>query len=179
MNLPNTLTLGRLIAVPVVVWLIASQRFELAFWLFVAAGVTDALDGYLARKLNQRTTLGAYLDALADKMLLMSMYVTLAIIGDVPGWLAIMIVSRDLMILGAVVLSWLLDQPMPIAPLFISKINTTGQIVTAALVLFAKSYAVDLMVLSPLAFTATGLLTAVSLAAYLLKWVRHMGPKAI
>ena len=177
MNLPNTLTIGRLLAIPVVIWLIASERFEAAFWVFIAAGATDAVDGYLARRLNQRTTLGAYLDALADKMLLMSIYVTLAITGDVPLWLAIIIVFRDIMILGAVVLSWLLERPLTIAPLVISKVNTTCQILVAALALFAHGFRIDMIVFMPAIFAATALLTIVSLAAYLSRWVRHMsGP---
>lgn len=174
MNIPNTLTVGRLIAVPVVVWLIASERYEWAFWLFLAAGITDAIDGYLARRLNQRTNLGAYLDALADKTLLMSIYVTLAITGDVPHWLAIIIVFRDLMILGAVVLSWLLERPMAIAPLAISKLNTTAQIIAAAMALFAHGFLVNLMMWLVPVFAFVALLTAASLAAYLSRWFRHM-----
>lgn len=174
MNLPNALTLGRLLAVPVVVWLIATGRFQAAFWCFAAAGITDAVDGYLARRLNQITPLGAYLDALADKMLLMSIYVTLAIIGDVPLWLAILIVFRDVMILGAVVLAWVLERPMIIAPLFISKVNTTAQIVVAGLVLWAHEIAVPMKPFLLWLFIATALLTMVSLAAYLTRWARHM-----
>lgn len=174
MNLPNTLTLARLSAVPLVIWLIASQRLHFAFWLFVAAGLTDALDGYLARRLNQRTRLGAYLDALADKMLLMSIYVTFGIIGFVPLWLAILVIFRDLMIMGAVVLSWLLERPLEIAPLFISKLNTTAQIILAALVLSARSFDFAAGFLPSWSFAAVGLLTAASLAAYLSHWIKYM-----
>ncbi|OQW51427.1 CDP-alcohol phosphatidyltransferase family protein [Candidatus Raskinella chloraquaticus] len=179
MNLPNALTLGRLLAVPIVVWLIAAERFDTAFWCFAAAGVTDAIDGYLARRLNQITPLGAYLDALADKLLLMSIYVTLAAIGDVPLWLAILIVFRDVMILGAVVLAWLLERPMTIAPLFISKVNTTAQIVVAGLVLLAHGFSHHINPVLPWMFAGCGLLTALSLAAYLAQWMQHMSGNGI
>ena len=174
MNLPNFLTLGRIIAVPVVVWLISVGRFQAAFWCFVAAGVTDAVDGYLARRLNQRTTLGAYLDPLADKALLVSIYVSLGVVGQLPNWLVILVVSRDLMIVGAVILSWLLERPVAIRPLFISKLNTVGQIMLAALVLADLGFALDHSDVVYVATLTVGALTLLSAGAYLVQWVRHM-----
>jgi cardiolipin synthase len=173
-NLPNILTLGRIVTVPIVVWLISVERFQAAFWCFVAAGITDGIDGYLARRLNQRTTLGAYLDPLADKALLVSIYVSLGIVGHLPSWLVILVVSRDLMIVGAVILSWLLERPVAIKPLLVSKANTVGQIVLAALVLCDLGFPVDLSMLVWIALWTTAALTLVSAAAYLMHWVRHM-----
>lgn len=135
MNVPNLISLLRLAAVPVVVWLILNDRIAAAMWLFVAAGVSDAIDGYLARIWRQRTRLGAYLDPLADKMLLVCVFVTLGQVGKIDNWLVILVVSRDVMIVGGVLLLFLLDQRVEVAPSFVSKANTTVQIAFAALVL--------------------------------------------
>ena len=135
MNVPNLISLMRLAAVPLVVWLIATDHFSAALWVFVAAGVSDAVDGYLARIWRQRTRLGAYLDPLADKMLLVCVYVTLGQVGKIESWLVILVVSRDVMIVGGILLLFLLEQRIEVQPSFVSKANTTVQIAFAALVL--------------------------------------------
>jgi cardiolipin synthase len=146
----------------------------LAFVCFVAAGITDGVDGYLARRWNQRTELGAYLDPLADKALLVSIYVTLGIVGHLPSWLVILVVSRDVMIVGAVILSWLLDQRVTIKPLFVSKVNTVGQITLAASVLLDLTVDVISDPVMTFAMIIAGTLTVVSAGAYLVQWARHM-----
>lgn len=174
MNLPNIITMLRIVAVPIVVWLILTGYPMPAFWIFVAAGASDGVDGYLARAWNQRTELGAYLDAIADKALLVSIYVTLAIGGLLPAWLAIAVVSRDVMIIGAVILSWLIGKPLTIRPLRVSKLNTLAQIVFAALALGAAGFAIDLGPWLFVAAAITGALTLLSAAAYFAAWMRHM-----
>ena len=114
MNLPNLITVLRIVAVPVTIWLILVGYFQAAFWIFLAAGISDGVDGYLARRWNQRTELGAYLDAVADKALLVSIFITLALTGVIPIWLTLAVATRDLMIVGAVILSWLMDHPVTI-----------------------------------------------------------------
>lgn len=135
MNVPNLISLLRLAAVPVVVWLILNDRMAAALWVFVAAGISDAIDGWLARIWRQRTRLGAYLDPLADKVLLVCVFVTLGQVGKIDNWLVILVVSRDIMIVGGVMLLFLLDQRLEVAPSFASKANTAVQIGFAALVL--------------------------------------------
>ncbi|WP_373869991.1 CDP-alcohol phosphatidyltransferase family protein [Azorhizobium oxalatiphilum] len=174
MNLPNIITLGRLIAVPVVIWAISAGEPKLAFALFLLAGVSDAVDGFIARRFNLRTELGAYLDALADKALLVSIYVALAVSGDIPRWVAIAVVSRDVMIVGAIVLSTLMARPIAIQPLVISKVNTAAQIAFAALVLARESFAFEWEQPYALGLVAVGVLTGLSAAAYLAAWTRHM-----
>ena len=102
MSIPNSniITLGRILLVPVIVWAIASNQMEIAFAIFVIAGVSDAVDGFLAKRFNMASELGALLDPLADKALLVSIYVALGIWGAVPRWLVILVVSRDIMIVG-------------------------------------------------------------------------------
>ena len=141
--LPSALTLARLCAVPLTVWLILTGSFAPAFWVFVAAGVTDALDGALARWFDARTTIGGYLDPIADKALLVSVYIALAAQGLVPVWLAILVVFRDLLIVGGVLLSHTLGQPMMMAPLAISRLNTVAQIAFAGLVLAQRQLALE------------------------------------
>ena len=171
--LPTALTLARLCAVPLTIWLILNGSFAAAFWIFVAAGVTDALDGALARWFDARTTIGGYLDPIADKALLVSVYIALAAQSLVPVWLAILVVFRDLLIVGGVLLSHTLGQPMMMAPLTISRLNTVAQIVLAGLVLgiagldVAQGRIVDMMV------AVAAATTAISGAAYAVKWVRR------
>ena len=98
MSIPNIITLGRILLVPIIVWAIASSQMEIAFAIFIIAGVSDAVDGFLAKRFNMASELGALLDPLADKALLVSIYVALGIWGAVPRWIVILVVSRDIMI---------------------------------------------------------------------------------
>lgn len=174
MSLPNLITLGRILLVPVVVWAIASGEVQLAFWLFLLAGVSDAIDGFLAKNFGMQTELGAYLDPLADKALLVSIYVTLAIAGLIPRWVAIAVVARDVMIIGAIMLAALMARPVKIRPLVVSKVNTTVQIGFAAMVLASDGFGLSLGYAFQLGLLAVGLLTALSAAAYLAEWMRHV-----
>lgn len=133
-HVPNALTILRLLSVPVTVWLVLHGFFGAAFWLFVAAGVTDAVDGAVARLANARSRLGMWLDPLADKALLVSIYVALAGLGHLPLALVVLVVLRDVVIvLYAVV--YVLAGTFSGTPLLISKINTAAQLALAALVL--------------------------------------------
>ena len=140
MSIPNIITLARIILVPVIVWAIVSSQMEIAFALFVIAGVSDAVDGFLAKRFNMTSELGALLDPLADKALLVSIYVALGIWGAVPRWIVILVVSRDIMIVSAVIVSWLFDKPVEMKPLMVSKLNTVAQVAFAALVLASLGF---------------------------------------
>lgn len=135
MSIPNLITFARLLAVPFAIYLILQQELGWAFWLFVAAGLSDALDGAIARMCQMQTRLGAYLDPIADKALLVSVYVALAHMGELPLWLAILVVFRDLMIVGGVILAYILKESLAMQPLAVSKINTAVQIGLVAAVL--------------------------------------------
>jgi cardiolipin synthase len=174
MTLPNLITIARLLIVPLVIMMIGQGRWATAFVLFVVAGVSDAVDGFIAKRFDMRSEFGAYIDPLADKALLVSLYVTLPIIGVLPGWLAIVIVSRDIMIIAAIMVSWLMDRPVEIKPLAISKLNTAVQIAFASLVLGKKAFGLDLNAFDTAAMWAVVVLTVASVAAYLAKWLRHM-----
>ncbi len=173
-SIPNVITLGRILLVPIVIWAIASNQMEVAFGVFVIAGVSDGVDGFLAKHFNMASELGAMLDPLADKALLVSIYVALGIWGAIPRWIVILVVSRDVMIVSAVIVSWLFGKPIPMKPLMVSKINTVAQVALAALVLAALAFGFEP---GPYDLILMGLVTVFSLASvsiYLVEWARHM-----
>lgn len=179
LSIPNLITLARILMVPVVVWAIASHTMWLAFVLFLVAGVSDAVDGFLAKRFGMTTELGAYLDPLADKALIVSIYLTLGINGDIPPWLVILVVSRDILIVGGIILSWLMDNPLKIKPLWVSKLNTVAQIAFACVVLGSLGFNLQVPTLRFVLMGAVAVLTLLSIGAYLNEWVRHMNaPKA-
>jgi len=160
--------------VPVVIWAITSGEMRIAFALFLAAGVSDAIDGFLAKRFQMKSELGAYLDPLADKALIVSIYVALGIAAALPIFLVILVVSRDIMIIGAFILAWLVGRPMPVRPLFVSKANTVAQILLATLVLAEQAFGFNADLLAKLLMAAVAVLTLLSIAFYLAEWVRHM-----
>ena len=162
----NFVTFLRLCAVPVAVWLVLRDQFLAAFWLFVAAGVSDAIDGWLARR-NGPTRLGAIMDPVADKALLVSMFVTLAVVKVLPDWLAILVVFRDVVIVGGVLALSVLGQSVVIRPLPISKLNTVVQIVMVAATLLTEGVGLDWPVLDAVLIVTVAASTLASLAAYL------------
>ena len=174
MNIPNALTLARIILVPLIVWLIITHEMAAAFVLFLLAGLSDAVDGYLAKRFGWQTELGAYLDPIADKALLVSIYVTLGFANHLPVWLVIAVVSRDILIVGAFLLSWILSQPVAVHPLLISKANTFSQIVLAGVVLAELGLGLGLDDFIGALTWVTGTLTILSAAAYFWAWLKHM-----
>jgi cardiolipin synthase len=175
LNLPNLITIARILLVPVIVWAITSDQMLFAFILFLAAGLSDAVDGFLAKRFGMTSEFGSYLDPLADKALIVSIYVALGISDALPRWLVILVVSRDIMIVAAVMLSWLVGKPVAVKPLAVSKANTVAQIVLATLVLAALGLRVDFAWLIAVNIAAVAALTLLSVAAYVREWVRHMG----
>ena len=174
LNLPNLITLGRVILVPVVFWLLITGQTEMAFVIFIVAGISDAVDGYLAKTFGWKTELGSYLDPLADKLLIVSIFLALGVGGKLPLWLVIAVVSRDILIVIAIMLSWLLGNPVRIRPLIVSKANTVAQIVLAATVLADEGFGLGLQAARVVLIWLTGALTVASLAAYLHSWLLHM-----
>ena len=174
-SLPNLVTLVRLLCVPVGVYMMLSGSWTEAFWVFVAAALSDGVDGALARWLKADTMLGRYLDPLADKTLLVSVYIALGQAGMIPLWLVVMVVSRDVLIVGGVLLLHMVGEPPRMAPLLISKINTVVQIALAALVLadLAFRFDIDTSVLVAMVILV-GLSTSISAAAYLFTWTRQL-----
>ncbi|MBR0696029.1 CDP-alcohol phosphatidyltransferase family protein [Bradyrhizobium lablabi] len=174
MSIPNIITLGRIILVPIIIWAIVSSQMEIAFAIFVVAGVSDAVDGFLAKRFNMTSELGALLDPLADKALLVSIYVALGIWGAMPRWLVILVVSRDIMIVSAVIVSWLFDKPVEMKPLMVSKLNTVAQVAFAALVLASLGFGFEPRPYDLILMGLVTVFTLVSVSLYLVEWLRHM-----
>jgi cardiolipin synthase len=174
LNIPNLITLGRVILVPLVFWLLVTGQTQAAFFAFIVAGISDGVDGYLAKTYGWSTELGAYLDPLADKLLIVSIFLAMGVGGELPLWLVIAVVSRDILIVIAVILSWLLGNPVRIRPLAVSKANTLAQIVLAGTVLADEGFGLGLGTVRFVLVWVTGALTIASLAAYLHSWLLHM-----
>jgi len=174
LSIPNLITLARILLVPVMVWAIASDAMQIAFLLFLAAGLSDAIDGFLAKRFGMATELGAYLDPLADKAMIVSIYVAVGIAEALPRWLVILVVSRDIMIVSAIILSWLIDKRVKLKPLTVSKLNTVAQIVLALLVLASRGYNFDAEPALTILMALVAILTLLSIVFYVGEWVRHM-----
>jgi len=176
-NIPNALTVLRIVLVPVIVILLIQGQYAKALVCFVIAGVTDGLDGLLARILNQQTVVGAYLDPVADKALVISTFTTLAVVGVIPAWLAVVVISRDCIILGGILMLTLMSVSLEIKPSFVSKINTMLQLCTIFFALLLKVGDGGLYFRE--AFTilcwVTALLTVVSGGDYILWGMKLIG----
>ena len=146
MNLPNFLSLLRIILVPVIVIFLIQNKYVEALIIFVIAGLTDALDGLLARLLNKQTKLGSFLDPLADKILLSTSFIALSIFGLIPGWLTVIVISRDLIILIGIVFLSMMSITYEVKPVFVSKITTALQIGTVFFALFLKEFTFDVII---------------------------------
>ena len=174
MSLANLITLARLLLTPFVVYCLLTHHYALAFWAFMIAGLTDAVDGYIAKRWEQKTELGAYLDPIADKALLVSIYVVLGYLGPIPVWLVVAAVSRDLLIVGAFLLAWMLERRMRVAPPLVSKANTASQIALAVVALAELGLGFDAGLLRASLIGITAVLIFASAAMYLVLWIRHM-----
>lgn len=136
-NLPNLLSIGRILCVPLFVILLLNSLYGWALFTFVAASITDAVDGLLARLLKQKTVLGSYLDPAADKLLNASSYITLAVFNLLPSWLAVIVVSRDVIICGGLMILYWTSHPLEIRPSMASKVTTTFQFCTIIFALWS------------------------------------------
>jgi cardiolipin synthase (CMP-forming) len=174
LNLPNLITLGRLLLVPLAIWLILEAHYGAAFWVFIGAGASDGLDGFIAKRFNRRTWLGALLDPIADKSLLVSVYVTLGWADALPKWIVILVVFRDVMIVGGFLLIQTTAAPKRFDPLYISKLNTLAQIALVGFVLAQRGvgFGAGALRLESYLMIAVAATTVLSGLSYLLRWAR-------
>ena len=161
LNVPNVLTLARILLTPLFIICMIKGAYQTALAIFILAGVTDGLDGLLARMLNQRTSLGAYLDPVADKVLLISAFVTLAIQRMIPPWLTVVVISRDLLIFIGIAILELSKVNYRIAPSMVSKCTTVAQLTTIFLLLVSIQTSVVEHALAPV-YGLTAVLSIVS-----------------
>lgn len=178
-NIPNLLTLLRILLVPVFVILLIQGQFLKAILVFVLAGLTDALDGFLARVLHQKTDLGLYLDPLADKALIVTSFVTLSVMGLIPPWLSVLVISRDFIILLGISVMTLMSIPFEIKPAAVSKVTTALQLLTVFVVLvltYLQGPERDGRVF--FLFWLTGALTVISGLNYIMRGLRFVSQDA-
>ncbi|HUB94913.1 MAG TPA: CDP-alcohol phosphatidyltransferase family protein [Stellaceae bacterium] len=179
MSIANFVTLGRLLSVPLAIWLVLVDAMTAAFWLFVAAGVSDAVDGYIAKRFDQRSRLGALLDPVADKMLLVSMFVTLGIDGLLPAWFVILVVFRDILIVGGFLLASAVAHEIATRPLAVSKLNTALQIALVAFVLGRLGLGIPDFAATAILTYAVALTTVLSGGGYLVRWARGPASESV
>ncbi len=174
MTIPNYITIFRFILVPFIVMALLSGYVGAALIGFIVAGVSDGVDGFIARRYDQKSELGAYLDPIADKLLLVSLFVVLGVLKELPVWLVIVVVSRDIFIVGAVILGAVMGKPMEMRPLGVSKVNTAFQITLVAIILADSTFDFSLTGIRTILVWTVALLTAASATAYLVAWTKHM-----
>ncbi|MDZ7842457.1 MAG: CDP-alcohol phosphatidyltransferase family protein [Gammaproteobacteria bacterium] len=168
--IPNLLTMLRIAATPVLIMLLNYEMFPGALLLFVLAGISDGLDGYIAKRFHYQTRLGAILDPLADKLLLVSCFIVLGVMGHIPFWLLVVVVFRDLVIVVGYLLLVILEGGVNMNPTSISKLNTVFQICLIAVVLINLAVDLALPLLIPVLITAVTVTSVLSGVHYVWVW---------
>ncbi len=176
-NLPNFLSLTRIILIPILIILLINGAFFWGLMVFIIAALTDAVDGLLARLMEQRTVIGSYLDPIADKLLSGSSFISLAILGLVPGWLVVLVVSRDVIILGGLLILFIISRIPKIQPTLASKMTTFLQLLTIIVVLFSQIGAL-LPYLPEMLIWITGAFTIYSGLQYIKKGIEIFSQEA-
>lgn len=160
-SIPNILTLVRILLTPVFVILLLRDMFSTALLVFAVAGISDGLDGLIARYMNQRTTLGAYLDPAADKLLLTSAFIAMAVLGTIPDWLMVIVITRDVVIVLGLAILTLTEKKYEIKPTLVSKCTTTIQLLIIFVSLYDPTHS-KLALLYPILLWSTAIITTLS-----------------
>ena len=166
MNVPNFFTILRIVSIPFFVIALIYDHLFIALLIFIGAGITDGLDGLIARLYDQRTTIGAYLDPIADKLLLTTSFIVLAVLGIIPSWLTVIVIARDVIIVLGILILHLTSHKVEIKPIFFGKASTVAQIVTIAWALVTP-FSVVMETIFPAIIWATALLTGISGLQYI------------
>jgi cardiolipin synthase (CMP-forming) len=156
-NIPNILTVGRILLTPLFVILLIKSLFAHALIVFTLAGISDGLDGFIARYFNQRTVMGSYLDPIADKFLLSAAFITLAILTIIPAWITVIVISRDILILVGIAVFAITDFKVNIKPSIVSKFTTAAQLGTIFIVLLGFHIPAVVIAESPALWITAGL----------------------
>ena len=174
MTVPNLITSIRIILTPIFIIYLIHGRVQSALVVFILAGLTDGVDGFVARVFNQKSKLGAYLDPLADKILLIAAFVVLPILHMIPPWLSVVVISRDVLILLGVLILFLNKASVTIKPSMVSKVTTCLQLCSVFFVL-SLGYFSQVAHLVTYVFWVTGLFTVTSGLLYMRYWFRAVG----
>jgi len=172
LTIPNIITLFRIILTPLFIIFLIQGRYGKALIVFILAGVSDLADGLIARTWQQKSRLGSYLDPLADKLLMAASFVTLSIYHQIPSWLTVLVLSRDVVLAVGVVIFRLADIPLVVKPSLAGKWTTTFQLITVGFVLLNKIWVFPPLVL-PVFFYVTGALTVISGLQYFYRGIKQ------
>lgn len=173
LTIPNLITLLRILLTPLFIIFLIQGNYHKALFVFLLAGLSDLADGLIARTWHQKSRLGSYLDPLADKVLMAASFVTLSIYREIPSWLTVVVISRDLALGFGVLIFRLADIPLVVRPSLAGKWTTTFQVSTVFLVLIGKIWPFSYQVLLAF-FYCTGALTTISGIHYLYNGIRMM-----
>lgn len=175
MNVPNFLSLLRIILVPVIIIFLIQESYKESLIVFTIAGLTDIFDGLLARALNSQTKVGAFIDPMADKLLMASCFITLSVVGLIPSWLTVIVISRDFIIVFGMVILSMMSIKYEMKPVFISKVTTAFQLATIFFVLLFRAYIHDInLTWIAILCWITAALTIVSGFTYILQGIRYI-----
>jgi cardiolipin synthase len=174
MNLPNYITLFRVILIPFFINLMIYSYYREALLVFVAACATDALDGMIARLTGKKTELGAFLDPMADKLLILSAFVTLVLLGRLPVWLVIIVVSRDAILTMGSLIIYFTTRTLRIQPSLIGKLTTVMQLIVVTLSLVLMSYGTEMEIITILQWATAGV-TIASGVQYVIRGIKMVG----
>ncbi len=170
-TIPNIITMFRIATVPVLILLLHDQYYGWAFLVFLIAGISDGLDGFIAKRFDMASELGAILDPLADKALIFSSYLMLMILGDLPFWLFLTVVFRDVLILVGSLIYVAFNGKVKMAPSYLSKLNTFMQISLVVAILAQKTFGQDYVTFTDYLVIATFITTILSGVHYVWVWV--------
>ncbi len=174
MNIPNAITLFRVILIPFFINLMIYGYYREALIVFVVAGLTDALDGMIARLTKKKTELGAFLDPLADKLLILSAFVTLVLLDRLPVWLVIIVVSRDAILALGSLIVYVMTHAIEIRPSFVGKLTTVLQLIVVIVSLILLNFGTEMGIMIVLQWTTAGV-TIISGAQYVLRGIKMVG----
>ena len=172
-QIPNIISVIRILLVGPVVYCLLNQQYEMAWWLFVIAGISDGVDGYLARRFNWQTELGATLDPIGDKLLMVFSYLTLGWLAQLPTWLVTLVILRDVIIVSGTLFYRRLTGDKEIQPLYISKVNTVVQILLVIVIIYSLAFQVLPVWLAQSLIYIVALTTITSGAGYIYVWTRR------
>tara|TARA_Y100000588_G_scaffold362546_1_gene424358 strand:+ start:2759 stop:3319 length:561 start_codon:yes stop_codon:yes gene_type:complete len=172
-QIPNVLTASRFVLTGPFLFFLLSHNYKAAFYIFFIAGISDALDGFLARYFNWQTPLGSFIDPLADKLLITASFVSLAMLGHLPMWLMILVLCRDFSIgLGLLVWRFFIRKKIVYSPTMLSKCNTIFQLSLLTFCLFELAYYQIAFFLVPLFIMLTAVTTCLSFVDYAWLWIK-------
>lgn len=171
-NIPNFLTALRLASAPLLAALLVRGEYRAALAIFIFAGLSDAADGWLAKRFHLMTRVGRYLDPTADKVLMLACFVALAAMHVAPLWLTAVVIGRDVVIVLAILLARFLELPLRVAPLSIGKFSTAVQVGYVSLMLFILAFGFEWPRMAATAAFITAVFTVASSLAYGQLWIK-------